>query len=149
MKFRKAVSAVVFNENGEFLLTNSQGWKDDIFCFPQGGVEEEELDKDAVERELKEELKTDNFKVLGKSKFVHKYKFTNRKRDGFKEQRQTIWFVKFTGKKEDIKVPNNEIQNIIWVEKNKVLDNMSFEEQKDTFRKVLDEFNYSTLSLRE
>lgn len=140
MDYRKAVSAVVY-QRAQFLLTNSQGWDEDTFCFPQGGIEENETDREAVCRELHEELGTNQFEIVGQSSHVHAYEFDDRERDGYTRQRQTIWFVEFTGERDQIDVPNEEIQQVKWCSRDSVVPNLTFEEQRETYRKVLREWD--------
>lgn len=140
MEYRPAVSAILFQDD-KFAVTNSQGWDPDIFCFPQGGVEDGESDREALRRELTEELQTTSFDIICQSKYTHSYEFDDRTRDGYSGQRQTIWFVEFTGTREEIDVPNNEIQNIEWVDREQVIQKLAFEEQRDTYESALDEWD--------
>ena len=62
-KYRLAVCALVFKED-KYLIVNTKGWSDKIWCFPQGGKRENEDDFQAIKRELKEELGEDFSSVV-------------------------------------------------------------------------------------
>ncbi|WP_092900470.1 NUDIX domain-containing protein [Halostagnicola kamekurae] len=55
MACREAVSGVVY-KNDQFLLVHNRGWDESVLCFPQGGIKAGESDREALERELVEEL---------------------------------------------------------------------------------------------
>ena len=54
--YRKGVSALIINNNQEFLLVNLNSFEEKYFAIPGGGIEEEETLEEAVYREIKEEL---------------------------------------------------------------------------------------------
>jgi len=64
MEYRNAVQFILVNENDEFLIVHPQGWKEDYYKFPSGGIEEGETPEAAMERELYEELCVKDFKQV-------------------------------------------------------------------------------------
>jgi putative (di)nucleoside polyphosphate hydrolase len=101
MKLRQAVSAVVF-QNNKFLMVAGNDWPKGAWCFPQGGIKENETHFQAITRELNEELGTNEFKILTKSKIDHTYLFPEKIKQKKKceGQYQTIWFVNLITKEE-------------------------------------------------
>jgi len=140
-KLRKAISCVVFNKNKKFLMVCGAKWPKGSWCFPQGGINENETHREAVKRELNEELGTNNFDIIGKSIVEHVYLFPEEiaQKKGFDGQYQTIWFVKLLEEESKIKFPEEEISEAKWFEQDEIIENMAFPEQKETFKKVVEE----------
>ena len=141
-RLRRAISAVVFKED-KFLLVAGKDWPENAWCFPQGGLNNEETQFDAVKRELKEEFSSEKFEVLAKSKIEHSYLFpiAIAEKKGFDGQYQTIWFVRFLGNFNEIKSNKEELSKFFWFDKEDVVKNMRYPEQKETFIEVLKEFD--------
>ena len=141
IKLRQAVSAVIFKQD-KFLMMSGKDWPEGSWAFPQGGIESGETHIEAVERELREELGTNNFKILSKSKIEHMYLFPAKikEKKGCEGQYQTIWFVEFRGNPEEI-IPNEELVQISWFKRDEILTNMKFPEQIETFTEVLNELD--------
>ena len=117
---RNSVSCLVFQDD-LFLLVQLSGWPKNFWKFPQGGVEPGESEKQAVVRELTEELGTDKFKVLANSPHIHQYDWDRdsieKARFKWRGQKQRFYLVEFLGKDKDIKVNAGEIQNYQWVKR--------------------------------
>jgi len=94
--FRKGVSAIVINKKNEFLLVNLESFEDKYFAIPGGGVEQEETLKDAMYRELNEELgiKEKNLQIVGQSDTPVRFKFKVIKmnRDGIEYEGSERYF---------------------------------------------------------
>ena len=71
--YRLGVVAVFSDESGQVLVAKRSGLE--AWQFPQGGVDKEEKLKDALYREMLEELGNDNFKIVGKSSSLIPYDF--------------------------------------------------------------------------
>lgn len=54
--YRKGVSALIINDQEEFLIVNLESFEERYFAIPGGGVDQGETLEDAVYRELFEEL---------------------------------------------------------------------------------------------
>ena len=119
LPYRKNVGAVFFNGNKYLLVQLSDGfWK-----MPQGGIHDGETKKQALMRELKEELSTDKFKIIKEFPFRHQYnwdegtlRYTNYKWRG---QKQTFFLVEFTGDK--ITIDKEELIDYKWLTKNELI----------------------------
>ncbi|MFA5954513.1 MAG: WecB/TagA/CpsF family glycosyltransferase [Patescibacteria group bacterium] len=127
LRYRDSVVACIINCDGKVLLVervdDSEHWQ-----FPQGGVEKKESRDEAVLRELKEELGTDKFHIIGKS-MPNVYRYTwKRSRHahidanaaydrhyGYRGQKQTIFYVKFTGVDADLHLDQREHTISRWV----------------------------------
>ncbi len=73
-RFRQNVVAMIVDADRSRVLVASPWWSEDIrWQFPQGGVDRTETAKDAVFREMREELGTDDFKVLAHLPRAHQY----------------------------------------------------------------------------
>ena len=142
IRLRQAVSAVIFKED-KFLMMSGKDWPKGSWAFPQGGLKFGETHRLAVERELKEELGTDRFNILSKSKIEHTYLFPDKikEKKGCEGQYQTIWFVEFIGEDEEICPNKEELIQCSWFKKEEILSNMRFPEQIETFEKVLEELD--------
>lgn len=142
IKLRQAVSAVVFRED-KFLMVVGKDWPEGAWCFPQGGINKDETHLVAITRELKEELGTEKFRVLTKSEIDHMYLFpdkTRRKKE-YEGQFQTIWFVEFFGEFDSVTLKTNELLKHQWFDKNAVVENMLYPEQKEVFSRALIELD--------
>lgn len=148
LPYRDNVSGIVF-KGKKFLLVQMTDWAENWWKFPQGGIDEDESGEEAVLRELKEELGTDKFKILGKSKHTNKYdwpeeflKVINYRWPG---QIQKFYLVEFTGEDKDIKVNEKEIRRYKWVTKRELKryidhDHQFFAGYREAIEKVLSEF---------
>ena len=76
MKFRLNVAAVILNQRGDKILMfhrvngRRKGWQ-----FPQGGVDAGETEEQALMRELKEEIGTNDVRILKQSPKRTRYQF--------------------------------------------------------------------------
>lgn len=120
LPYRDNVSCIVF-QNDRFLLVRLNDWPKNFWKFPQGGVKQGETEKEAVIRELTEELGTDKFRIIVKSPFVHKYDWDRDsvEKAGFRwrGQKQKFYLVEFLGEDKDIKINTEEVQEYKWVKR--------------------------------
>jgi len=120
MPYRKSVGALVFKGNKYLLI--SFAWQADSYLkMPQGGLHDGETKRQALIRELKEELGTDNFKIIKQFPFSHRYDWDeeNARVPGnkYRGQRQTFFLVEFLGTDDDIKIDTKELKAYYWVTK--------------------------------
>lgn len=146
---RKGVSAIIVNKRNEFLLVNLESFEDKYFAIPGGGIEPGETMKEAVYREIKEELGIGKqlLDLIGACKEPLKFKFKTKKLyynnieyDG--SERHFVGF-KFKGDDNDIKLNKNEIRSYQWVSYNNLKDYLLFDNQlTKTSEKILKIFPF-------
>lgn len=118
--YRENVAAIIINKEKKVLMCEHV-WIDNAWQLPQGGTEEGESKKEALLRELEEELGTKSFKVLGEMNEPLKYKFPFylREKYQFDGQIQTFFLLQFTGDDSEIRFDNQEkpeFKAFEWVE---------------------------------
>ena len=147
LPYRKGVNAIVVDKNNNFLLVQKQNYDSHQWDFPGGGVEQNEKLETAMLRELEEEVGTNKFEIVEKSPHLLKYEWPkeaqehahNKHGKWWRGQEKHQFIVKFTGKKSDIQIQENEIRQIKWVPYNKLKDHLVFENQwKDAKRAIKD-----------
>lgn len=148
LPYRNNISCIVFKDK-RFLLVQLTGWPKDWWKFPQGGVKEGESEKTAVQRELKEELGSQNFRIVATSSHTHQYNWSvdSIKKAGYRwrGQIQKFFLVEFLGNEEEIEINRKETQQYKWVELKDLFRNIDhdhplFANYKNTIEKVLREF---------
>lgn len=149
LPYRKNISCILFKDY-EYLLVQLTDWEDNWWKFPQGGVDEGETEKEALKRELREELAIKKIKIIGTSKYTNTYDWPEnvviKKNLKWRGQFQKFYLVKFTGKKSEIRIINHgEVRRFKWVTKSKLfnlIDSKSeiFSGYKEVIRKIFDEF---------
>jgi len=148
LPYRKKVTAVVVDNKDNFLIVQLYEYAERDWNFPGGGVEEGETVKQAVLRELLEELGTDKFEVIKKSKYTNKYDWPDwiierdiakKKENIYRGQEESIFFVRFTGKKNDIKSDTSEIKKIKWVKVEDFKDHLYFHNLLELSKKLVTE----------
>jgi len=147
--FRKGVSAIITNKKNEFLLVNLGSFEDKYFAIPGGGVEQEETLKDAVYRELNEELgiKEKNLQIVGRSSIPVRFKFKVIKmnRDGIEYEGSERYFFgfKFIGEDSEIKLLDGEVRSYKWASYEDLKDYLLFDNQlAETAEKILELFPF-------
>ena len=146
--YRKSVGIILLNKNQEIFTAkriDTNSWQ-----LPQGGVDDSELEDDAIFREIYEEtsIKKDFIKIISKSKRYYYYnlpkdlqkKFWNNQ---FLGQRQKWYLAKFTGNDSNISLFNpgykQEFIDFKWSKKCFIIDNIiSF--KKKLYIDVFEEF---------
>ena len=122
LPYRDNVGAIVFKGN-KYLLIQMIDWPDNFWKFPQGGVHGGETKKEALVRELKEELGSDKFKIIKQFNLKHQYDWDKESvkltKFRWRGQKQTFFLVEFLG--DEIKINKNELKNYCLVTKNEVL----------------------------
>ena len=151
LPYRDNVCCVVFCGE-KFLLLQNKSWSTDWWKFPQGGVNEGETLEQAAFRELKEETGSDDFKVVGTSKYFNIYDWNDESVKladyRWRGQNQKYLLVEYLGSNDDsIILDSNETQAYKWVTINDLWSSIdhadkNFTNYKNTIEKVLREFDF-------
>lgn len=140
MEFRKNVSAVVISK-GKVLITkkpNRESWQ-----FPQGGIENGGNEKEAILRELHEELNITKINIMGKSKFTHQYDWPaeKQKQTGLQGIRQGLYYVSLNESPSNIKMDTDELEKFEWVEPDRIRSFFKFRNLLDLLDNIQEEMN--------
>ncbi|MDR0484339.1 MAG: RNA pyrophosphohydrolase [Alphaproteobacteria bacterium] len=140
--YRKGVGAVILNNNNEIFMAERLDVRGQ-WQMPQGGIEEgEDLDL-AIHRELKEEIGTDNFKIINKTDWL-RYELPENLQKNFWGgryigQEQVWFFLKFLGKDSDINLTADshpEFAKWEWVKKEALLERIT-EFKKSVYQEIV------------
>jgi len=145
-RYRPNVAAVILSSNYpmkcEFLIARRDDIKD-VWQFPQGGIDDGESAKEALFRELKEEIGTDKIEILAKYPEKLKYDFPKtiaKRMYPFDGQSQTYFLVRLKHHakiKLDTKHP--EFDDYKFVKRKEIFDIVTFF-KRPVYQKVLNYF---------
>ncbi|WP_078596231.1 NUDIX domain-containing protein [Evansella clarkii] len=142
---RKAVGAIVI-KNNKFLIVhktmiNTKKGKQSIkgeWDFIKGGVEEGDKDlKSSILRELQEETGSNEYRIIKQfeEKICFSFPAAIKTETSYEKQETTMYLVEFLGNTEMLTPIDNEISDIKFIEKEKVLEILSHQDTKDFFLK--------------
>jgi len=149
--YRDKSLGIVINKDKDFLIVQTESYRDNDWNFPGGGIEEGETPEEAVLRELNEELGSDKFKIISKSsrqieydwpEFIIAKDLKKRRNKTYKGQRMNVFLVKFVGQKSDIKPDPGEIRAAKWVTLNDLRNHLNFTNQWEEAEKILKELDF-------
>lgn len=144
-KYRPNVAAIVLSsgypaETKLFIGLRSD--MKDVWQFPQGGIDEDESPKDALFRELDEEIGTDNIEIVSEYPDWEYYDFPdsvakNKKLYNYDGQKQRYYLVRVKNDSEiNIKTEHPEFSEYKFVKLENVFDYISHF-KKPIYKKVL------------
>lgn len=147
--YRKKSIAIIINNKNEFLVDQLVSYGENHWNFPGGGIEKDETQKQALLRELQEELGTKKFKILAKSDINSRYNwpfnvvYRNliKRKKFYLGQIETYFLVKFIGEQTDIKPDPSEIRKIKWIKRSEFKKYLIFPNQVEITENVLKEYN--------
>ena len=147
-KYRKCVGIMILNDQKEILVGRRLDHPSGFWQMPQGGIDKNEEPQEAVWREMKEEIGTNNAKLIKISSSWINYEIPKDTLAtlpwGKKYVGQTQkWFAfRFTGKNSDINVQtkNPEFSEWRWVKYETIVENI-VPFKRAVYKKILQEFN--------
>jgi len=145
LKVRQSVGAFIVNSKGEFLLVRNKGrlfknvYTDVFWDIPKGGVKGNEKLLTALKRELKEEIGTEKFTNIKKLNMSFYYGFPAKWRKALraKGQKVELFYAEFYGKKNEIRVDGDELDDFAFFPPKKFLRKVAFDTTKEAFRKMM------------
>ncbi|CAO5679716.1 MAG: RNA pyrophosphohydrolase [Holosporales bacterium] len=93
--YRMGVGAIIQNEAGLILVGNRVDIKI-AWQMPQGGIDDGESAEEALLRELKEEIGTNDVTILNRTKQIHRYLFP----EHIKKRLSKMWGTDFLGQEQ-------------------------------------------------
>jgi len=129
MQIRKDVQAVIFDEKTKkVLLVKKLDLKNFSYKWRllKGGIEKGETEKEALKREILEEVGLKNIQILDK---IYSYEFT------FKNVKHLVstYLVK-ANSNEEIKLQTSEVVDYAWVSKEQALKMLFWENEKEALK---------------
>jgi putative (di)nucleoside polyphosphate hydrolase len=143
LRFRPNVGAIIKRADGKILVgerTKVAGaWQ-----FPQGGLKRSETSREALSRELNEEVSLGpaHYRVV-ESKGPYRYVFPpGRTKEGFDGQEQTYFLIEFTGTDSNISVSTEdpEFVRLRWIEPKEFQIAWVPRFKRDVYRQVFIDF---------
>ena len=149
LEYRKCVGMLILNEINEILVGRRIDHPSGFWQMPQGGIDNNEVPKEAVWREMMEEIGTNNAKLIYTSSQWLSYEIPKDTLKtlpwGNKYIGQTQkWFVfQFSGVDSEINVSteNPEFSEWKWANNKTLIENV-VPFKKDLYKKILKEFKY-------
>jgi len=75
LAYRQSTSAVILDKLGRILIVQKCSYKNNEWDIPGGGISEGETSREAIIRELNEELGSDKFEVIKTSSLTDRYEW--------------------------------------------------------------------------
>ena len=146
LPYRNGVGIFLLNKEKKLWIGKRIDNNKNFWQMPQGGTDPKESDSEAMMRELKEEIGTNNVKVLSKSKKKLFYdlpqEFINKVWSGkYKGQQQQWYACEFMGSDNEINLNYHkpEFSEWKWIEPANILD-LVIPFKKNLYKKILDAF---------
>ena len=146
-KYRRCVGMMILNDQNEILVGRRLDHPSGYWQMPQGGIDNGEIPKEAVWREMMEEIGTNKAKLIKVSNQWINYDIPSETLKTlpwgheYKGQSQKWFAFQFTGKDSDINVgtDNPEFSEWKWTKMNLIIDNI-VPFKRDVYSTILEEF---------
>ena len=129
LPYRPCAGAVLFNRDGEVFVARRIDTVAEAWQLPQGGIDKGEDPRDAVLRELEEEIGTDKFTIIEESDDWLTYDLPDELigkvwRGRFRGQRMKWFALRFTGTDSDIDLDTDhpEFEDWKWLPLDHITD---------------------------
>jgi putative (di)nucleoside polyphosphate hydrolase len=138
--YRPNVAIIIINEKGEILACHRSDVKG-AWQFPQGGIEQNESLEDAMRRELREEIGTDEVDIIGILPYRIKYDWPKELyKRGFRGQEQAYFLTKLRASAEvDLEQSEGEFDRVEWIPAGEFIKRLSGF-KVEAYREALDYF---------
>jgi putative (di)nucleoside polyphosphate hydrolase len=116
--YRLGVGIMLFNKKGEIFIGERIS-PSDVWQMPQGGIDDNEVPKDALYREVGEEIGTTNWKLIAELEDWLHYDFPEMFREEwfggeYIGQKQKWFLLQFLGQDSDININTHEPEFLNW-----------------------------------
>lgn len=155
LPYRPSVGLMILNKKLEVFVGRRLDTKADAWQMPQGGIDPGETPEKAALREMKEEIGTNDAKIVAVTKQWYKYdlpeflipKLWNGQ---YRGQRQKWFLLEFLGKDEDININSAEVEFSDWRWVNlEDLPHMIVSFKKSLYISVIEEFRDIFIKLKQ
>lgn len=145
--YRQNVSAIIVDDDREFLLEQKVIYNDNEWGWIGGGVEEGEELLDTLFREIEEELglSRSDFEIIGLSTHDNRYEFdpvflekVRAEGSPYIGQVKKVYVLRFVGNRAKI-IPDDKIRKLAWVSIDDLQQYLVFEGQYDHAVRVVRE----------
>ena len=148
LPYRPCVGAMVFNRNGEVFVARRIDTVAEAWQMPQGGIDKGEDPRDAVLRELEEEIGTDKFEIIEETEEWLCYDLPEELigkvwKGRYRGQRMKWYALRFTGKDSDIDLDTDhpEFEDWKWLPLDKIAD-MIVPFKRGVYQALLEHFGH-------
>ena len=148
--YRKGVAIIILNSNNQILLVNLMSFEKRFFAIPGGGIEVGESNKEAIVREVYEELglSSDKFMIVKEAKLPISFKFSKGPRimhgKEYIGQTKHYFLAKFLGNDSDINIKLNtlEVRKYIWANYEDLHKYLLFDGQLEATVSILNDLQF-------
>lgn len=147
LPYRQGVIGIVIDSKNQFLIVQMVSYGENEWRFPGGGCEDNETAKEALLRELKEELNSDKFEIVKESNQINRFNWPEeiiieqikKKNRYFRGQEQKQFLVRFNGAHEELRPDPTELRQIKWIPYNELESHFIFNNQCKSAESVIKE----------
>lgn len=146
LDYRKGVGIFLLNKNKQVWVGKRLDVKNNFWQMPQGGIDSGESEKEAMMRELLEEIGTNNIKIIGTSKEWLSYNIPKELvkkiwKGRYLGQSQKWFACRFVGKENEINLNtrNPEFTDWKWI-KPQLLMKSVIPFKRELYKKILEIF---------